>query len=73
VASIEKLGAVCAYKIVSLSDVAGIVTDSPASNPMVRELRDGGASIIQAPLQRLRRAAPSGPFPRVPGRSTHPF
>jgi DeoR/GlpR family transcriptional regulator of sugar metabolism len=49
VASIEKLGAVCACKIVSLSDVAGIVTDSPASNPMVRELRDGGASIIQAP------------------------
>jgi DeoR/GlpR family transcriptional regulator of sugar metabolism len=49
VASIEKLGAVCAYKIVDLADVAGIITDAPATHPAIRGLRDRGANIIEAP------------------------
>jgi DeoR/GlpR family transcriptional regulator of sugar metabolism len=47
-ASIEKLGTVSAYKITGLADVAGIITDAPAANPVVRQLRDQGATIIPA-------------------------
>jgi DeoR/GlpR family transcriptional regulator of sugar metabolism/transposase len=47
-ASIEKLGTVCAYRITSLSDVAGIITDAPASHPVVQELRNQGVTIIAA-------------------------
>jgi DeoR/GlpR family transcriptional regulator of sugar metabolism/transposase len=47
-ASIEKLGTVCSYKISGLADVAGIITDAPADHPTVQQLRDQGATIIQA-------------------------
>jgi DeoR/GlpR family transcriptional regulator of sugar metabolism/transposase len=47
-ASIEKLGTFCGYKIVGLSDVAGIITDAPANHPTVRQLRDKGVTIIEA-------------------------
>ncbi|HEX6523872.1 MAG TPA: DeoR/GlpR family DNA-binding transcription regulator [Streptosporangiaceae bacterium] len=47
-ASIEKLGTVCSCKVVGVSEVAGIVTDAPASHPAVRQLRELGASIVQA-------------------------
>jgi DeoR/GlpR family transcriptional regulator of sugar metabolism/transposase len=47
-ASIEKLGTVCAYKVTGLADVAGIITDAPADHPIVRQLHDEGATIIPA-------------------------
>jgi DeoR/GlpR family transcriptional regulator of sugar metabolism len=48
-ASIEKLSTVCAYKVTDFADVAGIITDAPADHPTVRQLRDQGVTIIQAP------------------------
>ena len=46
--SIEKLGTVCAYKISGVSEVAGIITDAPSDHPTLRQLRDQGATIIEA-------------------------
>ena len=48
VASIEKLGTVCAYKVTGLSEVAGIITDAPADHPTVQQLRDQGINIVAA-------------------------
>jgi DeoR/GlpR family transcriptional regulator of sugar metabolism/transposase len=47
-ASAEKLGTVCACQVIGLTEVAGIITDAPASDPTIRQLRDQGATIIQA-------------------------
>ena len=47
-ASIDKLGSAFPYKLAGLSDVTGIITDAPASHPVVRQLRDQGATIIHA-------------------------
>jgi DeoR/GlpR family transcriptional regulator of sugar metabolism/transposase len=47
-ASIEKLGTVCAYKVAGLSELAGIITDAPPGHPAVQQLRDQGVAIIQA-------------------------
>jgi DeoR/GlpR family transcriptional regulator of sugar metabolism len=47
-ASIEKLGTVCPYKTVGLPDVAGIITDAPASHPTLQQLRDQAVTIIRA-------------------------
>jgi DeoR/GlpR family transcriptional regulator of sugar metabolism/transposase len=47
-ASIEKLGTVCAYKVTGLSEVAGIITDAPADHPAVQQLRDQGINIVAA-------------------------
>jgi len=47
-ASIEKLGTVCAYKVAGLPELAGIITDAPPSHPAVQQLRDQGVTIIQA-------------------------
>ena len=47
-ASIEKLGTVCAYKVAGLSELAGIITDAPPGHSAVRQLRDQGVTIIQA-------------------------
>ena len=47
-ASIEKLGTVCSYKVTDLSEVAGIITDAPADHPAVRQLRAEGVAIIEA-------------------------
>ncbi|HEX6523873.1 MAG TPA: DeoR/GlpR family DNA-binding transcription regulator [Streptosporangiaceae bacterium] len=46
--SLEKLGAVCSYAVISLSAVAGIITDAPADHPTAQQLQDQGVSIIQA-------------------------
>jgi DeoR/GlpR family transcriptional regulator of sugar metabolism len=48
VGSIEKLGTVCSYTVVGLSEVAGIITDAPADHPTVQQLRERGVSVIQA-------------------------
>jgi DeoR/GlpR family transcriptional regulator of sugar metabolism len=47
-ASIEKLGTVCTYKVAGLSELAGIITDAPNGHPAVQQLRDQGVAIIQA-------------------------
>ena len=47
-ASTEKLGTVGPYKVTGLSDVNAIITDAPAGNPIIRQLRARGATIIQA-------------------------
>jgi DeoR/GlpR family transcriptional regulator of sugar metabolism len=47
-ASIEKLGTVCSYKVTGLSEVAGIITDAPAGEPTVRQLREDRVTIIEA-------------------------
>jgi DeoR/GlpR family transcriptional regulator of sugar metabolism len=47
-ASIEKLGTVCPYKVTELAEVAGIITDAPADHPAVREFRGLGVHVIEA-------------------------
>jgi len=47
-ASVEKLGTVCPYKVTGPSEVAGIITDAPADEPNVRQLRAAGVSVIGA-------------------------
>jgi DeoR/GlpR family transcriptional regulator of sugar metabolism len=47
-ASIEKLGTVCPYRVTGLAEVAGIITDAPSDHPAVREFRDQGVHVIQA-------------------------
>jgi DeoR/GlpR family transcriptional regulator of sugar metabolism len=47
-ASTEKLGTVCAYKVTGLSEVAGIITDAPPGHRAVDQLREQGVTIIQA-------------------------
>jgi DeoR/GlpR family transcriptional regulator of sugar metabolism len=47
-ASIEKLGTVCPYKVADLHDVAGVITDAHSGHPTVRQLRERGVTIIQA-------------------------
>jgi DeoR/GlpR family transcriptional regulator of sugar metabolism len=47
-ASIEKLGTVCPYRVTGLSEVAGIITDAPSDHPAVREFREQGVHVIEA-------------------------
>jgi DeoR/GlpR family transcriptional regulator of sugar metabolism len=47
-ASIEKLGTVCPYRVTGLSAVAGIITDAPSGHPAVREFREHGVHVIEA-------------------------
>jgi DeoR/GlpR family transcriptional regulator of sugar metabolism len=48
VASIEKIGTVARYAVVGLSEVAGLVTDAPASDPTIQQLHEQGVNIIHA-------------------------
>lgn len=48
VGSPEKLGAVCAYSVVKLTEVAGIITDAPVDDPTVSGLRAQGLTILGA-------------------------
>jgi len=47
-ASAEKIGAASPYRVLPLSEVAGIVTDTAADHPTLAELRDGGVAILPA-------------------------
>lgn len=47
-ASTEKIGATSRYKVLPLEEIAGIVTDSPESDPTLSDLRRNGTSIIHA-------------------------
>ncbi|HEX6523875.1 MAG TPA: DeoR/GlpR family DNA-binding transcription regulator [Streptosporangiaceae bacterium] len=46
--SIEKIGTVAPYAVVSLSEVAGLVTDAPAEHPAIRQFRAQGVNVISA-------------------------
>jgi DeoR/GlpR family transcriptional regulator of sugar metabolism len=47
-ASTEKIGMVSPFKVLALADVAGVVTDTPAGHPVVRELTDAGVRVLGA-------------------------
>jgi DeoR/GlpR family transcriptional regulator of sugar metabolism len=47
-ASAEKIGAVSPYRVLPLTDIAGVVTDTPAENLTVRKLRDLGTPVLHA-------------------------
>jgi DeoR/GlpR family transcriptional regulator of sugar metabolism len=47
-ASPEKLGAVCSYQVVQLSETAGIIADAPDDHITVSQLRDQGVTVIRA-------------------------
>jgi len=47
-ASREKVGAASPYAVLPLSAVTGVVTDAPADEPAVRELRARGVPLIEA-------------------------
>ena len=45
-ASSEKIGAASRYRVLGVQEVAGIVTDVPADNPVVGRLRDVGVPVL---------------------------
>lgn len=47
-ASTEKIGVSSQYKVLPLDEIAGIITDSPQSDPTLRDLKRNGISIIHA-------------------------
>lgn len=46
--STEKIGVSSRYKVLPLDEIAGIITDSPQSDPTLSDLRRNGISIINA-------------------------
>jgi DeoR/GlpR family transcriptional regulator of sugar metabolism len=51
-ASAEKIGTASAYRVLGLSDVAGVVTDTPSDHPVIREITDAGVRVIAAGPER---------------------
>ena len=47
-ASAEKIGAASAFNVMALRDIAAVITDAPAENPVMRELADAGTRVISA-------------------------
>src|SRR5262249_62411214 len=47
-ASAEKIGAASRYQVVPLAEVAGLITDAPAADPVVAALAGQGVAIVQA-------------------------
>lgn len=47
-ASAEKVGAVSPYRVLPLADVAGVVTDTAPSNPVLEKLRERGTRVLHA-------------------------
>jgi DeoR/GlpR family transcriptional regulator of sugar metabolism len=47
-ASTEKVGAISAYKVLSLSDVTAVVTDAAPDDPMLAQLSASGTDVIHA-------------------------
>jgi hypothetical protein len=64
-ASMEKLGTVCAYRTVGLPEVAGIITDAPADHP-----RSANCSTRASPSSRPPNAR-TWPAPRSPATLEH--
>jgi DeoR/GlpR family transcriptional regulator of sugar metabolism len=48
VGSTEKLGAVCSYQVVRLSETAGVITDAPDEHTTVSQLRAQGITVVRA-------------------------
>jgi DeoR/GlpR family transcriptional regulator of sugar metabolism len=47
-ASAEKIGAASPYAVLPLSDVAAVITDTEAGNPVIDQIRSAGTSVILA-------------------------
>ena len=47
-ASAKKVGAVSPYRVLSIGDVAGVVTDTAPENPTLRKLREAGTRVLPA-------------------------
>jgi DeoR/GlpR family transcriptional regulator of sugar metabolism len=47
-ASVEKIGVASPYRVLPYDEIAGIVTDSPADDPTLADLRDRGTAILFA-------------------------
>jgi DeoR/GlpR family transcriptional regulator of sugar metabolism len=47
-ASAEKIGAASRFSVLSLTEVAGVVTDAPEHDDVLRRLRNAGVPIIPA-------------------------
>jgi DeoR/GlpR family transcriptional regulator of sugar metabolism len=50
-ASAEKIGTASAYRVLPISDVAGVVTDTPADHPVIREIKDAGVGVITVAVE----------------------
>jgi DeoR/GlpR family transcriptional regulator of sugar metabolism len=48
-ASTEKIGAISAYKVLDLTAVTGVVTDTPPEDPVLTRLLNSGTEVICAP------------------------
>jgi len=46
--SAEKIGAASAFSVIGLADVAGIITDAPATDPALERLSEAGVAIVSA-------------------------
>jgi DeoR/GlpR family transcriptional regulator of sugar metabolism len=47
--SSEKIGTASRYQVLRLDQIAGIITDAPATNPTLRQLNEQGTTILRAP------------------------
>ena len=47
-ASAEKIGAASPFAVVGLADVAGIITDAPASDPALARIAEAGVPVLRA-------------------------
>ena len=63
-ASVEKIGAASRYRVLPLSDVAGVVTDAPPDDDTLRQLRSQGVTVLDAGVPGPRPG--SDPSPRDP-------
>jgi DeoR/GlpR family transcriptional regulator of sugar metabolism len=50
-ASAEKIGMTSPYKVLGLSQVSGVVTDTPPDDRVIREITDAGVRVINADAQ----------------------
>ena len=46
--SAEKIGAASAFTVIGLADIAGIITDAPASDPALARIAEAGVAVLSA-------------------------
>jgi DeoR/GlpR family transcriptional regulator of sugar metabolism len=56
-ASREKLGAASPFKLLALEQIAGLIFDSPAANPVISELASSGIQMLDATPREVDRPA----------------
>ena len=65
-ASVEKIGTASRYRVLPLAEVAGVVTDAPADNDTIRQLRRRGVVVLDAGAGAGRPARHPDPPPGEP-------